>query len=692
MKKRRAILGMLTVTVVTMSSQPSLSFAQEIPENDVVVAVSTEEIKGQALKKDIVQTINGYIAELQNKANSDHVIAKMKGLISTVESIYDHVAGNSPSYVEYYRKQAKQAYDEFMKTAQDKVIMTVTLKAGDGVFSDGTKEKTVSVENGRTLREAGIVIQEPAIANDFFEFDKWALEGDGAGLSTEHLYTFPIQRNESLIATYKLKSSVAVIEVEGDEGVVEGSQMYVHKGTTWGEVRPQAEALIELRPEYYIVSWEEKETGKVLTDETVLDRDTMIMVHTVQRIAGEKLNHVPEIKAEDRTLTVGDKFDVLEGVTAMDAEDGEIRLTEDNVESNDVNVKKAGTYHVTYKVSDSQGATVKKTIQVVVNPKMESLNHVPEIKAEDRTLTVGDKFDVLEGVTAMDAEDGEIRLTEDNVESNDVNVKKAGTYHVTYKVSDSQGATVKKTIQVVVNPKMESLNHVPEIKAEDRTLTVGDKFDVLEGVTAMDAEDGEIRLTEDNVESNDVNVKKAGTYHVTYKVSDSQGATVKKTIQVVVNPKMESLNHVPEIKAEDRTLTVGDKFDVLEGVTAMDAEDGEIRLTEDNVESNDVNVKKAGTYHVTYKVSDSQGATVKKTIQVVVKEKMESSQEKQEEQKKNDQKKNDQKKNITRKDNKAKQANAPKTGDISSFGWMAGLLAGSSGILSAILRKHPKKK
>ena len=134
------------------------------------------------------------------------------------------------------------------------------------------------------MREAGIVIQEPAIANDFFEFDKWALEGDGAGISTEHLYTFPIQRNESLIATYKLKSSVAVIEVESDEGVVEGSQMYVHKGTTWGEVRPQAEALIELRPEYYIVSWEEKENGKVLTDETVLDMDTMIMVHTVQRI------------------------------------------------------------------------------------------------------------------------------------------------------------------------------------------------------------------------------------------------------------------------------------------------------------------------------------------------------------------------------------------------------------------------
>ena len=83
---------------------------------------------------------------------------------------------------------------------------------------------------------------------------------------------------------------------------------------------------------------------------------------------------------------------------------------------------------------------------------------------------------------------------------------------------------------------------------------------------------------------------------------------------------MEGLNHIPTINANDKTLTVGEKFEALKDVTATDKEDGDIT---DKVEilKNEVDTEKAGVYEVTYKVTDSQGASVIKTIKVVVKDK-----------------------------------------------------------------------
>lgn len=80
-------------------------------------------------------------------------------------------------------------------------------------------------------------------------------------------------------------------------------------------------------------------------------------------------------------------------------------------------------------------------------------------------------------------------------------------------------------------------NRAPVIQAEDKTITVGDEFDPLKDVTATDKEDGNITLTKDNVIKNEVDTTKAGTYEVTYKVTDSQGASTTKTIKVTVVAK-----------------------------------------------------------------------------------------------------------------------------------------------------------
>ena len=373
------------------------------------------------------------------------------------------------------------------------------------------------------------------------------------------------------------------------------------------------------------------------------------------------LNACPVIQATDKTLTVGDEFDPLADVTAEDEEDGDIT---DKIEilENEVDTTKPGKYEVTYKVTDSGGASHVKTIKVTVNPKMEPLNAAPIIEAEDKTLTVGDAFDPMADVTATDAEDGNLT---DKIEilNNEVDTTKPGKYEVTYKVTDSKGASYTKTITVTVNPKMEVLNAIPTIKAEDKILTVGDTFDPKADVTAEDVEDGDLT---DKIEvlKNEVDTTKAGKYEVTYKVTDRKGASRTKTITVTVNPKMEPLNEAPTIDVTDKEITVGDKFDPKDGVTAKDKEDGNLT---DKIEilKNTVDPSKPGVYEVTYKVTDSKGASCTKTIKVTVKEKTPAPS-----------KNNDKTTTVT-----------PKTGDSTNVSAVIALLAVSGIALLALLKK-----
>ena len=384
------------------------------------------------------------------------------------------------------------------------------------------------------------------------------------------------------------------------------------------------------------------------------------------------INSAPVIHATDKTITVGDTFDPMADVTAEDAEDGNL-TTKIVVVKNDVKTDVVGKYEVTYKVTDGQGATCRKTIIVTVNPKMEVLNEAPVIHATDKTITVGDTFDPMDGVTATDEEDGNL-TSKIEVKKNDVDTTTPGKYEVTYKVTDSKGASFTKSITVTVNPKMEVLNAVPTIDAADKTITVGDTFDPMDGVTATDAEDGNL-TSKIVVEKNDVDTTKAGKYEVTYKVTDNQGATRTKTITVTVNPKMEVLNEAPTIDAADKTITVGDTFDPKAGVTAKDAEDGDL-TNKIEVVKNTVDTKKAGEYEVTYKVTDSDGATRTKTIKVTVKEKAPAPS-------------TDKNKTPTtpNKDKDKTTTVVPKTGDTTSVNTIIALLAVSGIALLALLKR-----
>ncbi|MBC2099240.1 DUF5011 domain-containing protein [Listeria booriae] len=310
-------------------------------------------------------------------------------------------------------------------------------------------------------------------------------------------------------------------------------------------------------------------------------------------------NDAPVITASDKTLKKGGSFDPMAGVSASDTEDGNITSSV-SVTANDVDTSAVGTYHVTYSVTDSDGNTTTKTITVTVTS-----NDAPVIVASDQTIKKGKAFDVMAGVSASDLEDGDVTggIT---VTANDVDTNTVGTYHVTYSVTDSDGNTTTKTITVTITS-----NDAPTFTTSDVYLKVGDKFNPYAGITASDTEDGDLTDRID-IESSDVDMTQAGTYAVEYSVTDSDNNTTKITRHVYVRT-----NDKPVIHASDQTFKAGASFDPLAGMSASDTEDGDITANV-TITANDVDANKAGTYHVTYSVTDSDDNTTTKTITITV--------------------------------------------------------------------------
>ncbi|MGX5470080.1 immunoglobulin-like domain-containing protein [Bacillus toyonensis] len=343
-------------------------------------------------------------------------------------------------------------------------------------------------------------------------------------------------------------------------------------------------------------------------------------------IVREKIKPVdeaPELKVPTATtITEGDKFNPMSGVSATDKEDGDI-TSKVTVDGN-VDASKPGTYELTYTVSDSKGHTVTAKQTVTVKQKVEIKNEAPELTVPfTSTLRVGEKFDPMAGVSATDKEDG--NLTNKVKYKGNVDTSKPGKYIVEYWVVDSKGVNATATQSVIVKENEETPDMEPKLTVPTgATINVGDKFDPMAGVKAIDNEDGDI--TDKVTVDGSVDASKPGTYELTYTVSDSKGHTVTAKQTVTVKQKVEPTDEAPVLTVPaEATINVGDKFNPLAGVKATDNEDGDI--TDKVTVDGSVNTSKSGTYELTYTVSDSKGHTVTAKQTVTVKQKVEPTDE-----------------------------------------------------------------
>lgn len=162
------------------------------------------------------------------------------------------------------------------------------------------------------------------------------------------------------------------------------------------------------------------------------DGGTAILALKEDSVPPAVINNAPEINAKDVTLTVGDTFNPMKDVTAEDKEDGD--LTKDiKVVENTVNTEKAGEYKVVYKVTDSQGASSTKEINVKVNEK---------------------------GVPPSE----EVKVTGVKLNKKHLNLKKGESYTLKAKISPKD-ATNQEVTWSSSNPKVASVDEDGKIKA-----------------------------------------------------------------------------------------------------------------------------------------------------------------------------------------------------------------------------------
>ena len=123
---------------------------------------------------------------------------------------------------------------------------------------------------------------------------------------------------------------------------------------------------------YVFKEWNTDSSGKdksgVFTGKTVVNQD--ITVHAVYALKAAVLNEAPTLTLRDATITEGDTFDLTSlVVSASDVEDGDITSKVSISDNGGFDNTKAGTYKITFTVTDKDGASTTKQARVTVQKK-----------------------------------------------------------------------------------------------------------------------------------------------------------------------------------------------------------------------------------------------------------------------------------------------------------------------------------
>lgn len=294
--------------------------------------------------------------------------------------------------------------------------------------------------------------------------------------------------------------------------------------------------------------------------------------------------HAPTINVESNViLALNESFNPLDYVKAYNYEGNDIS-NKIKIVKNDVNTSKKGSYDVTYEVTD-EGDTKTKKLKVQVVSEYDYLSDFEwnfaetqwgtprrntnikgrvngEVKEFEKGFGIhangkiiysleGKEYDrfvaqvgVDVGIPAQNNSsitfniigDGKILASTlvlkhaDNLVGIDVPV--SGVKELVIEVTDSGNGNTSDH-GIIVNPKLTTNNAKPRITAKDKIYKTGDTVDFKEGISARDAEDGDLTS---NIEiiSNSYKEGKTGRFEVVYKVTDSDNNTVEKKAYITV--------------------------------------------------------------------------------------------------------------------------------------------------------------
>lgn len=342
------------------------------------------------------------------------------------------------------------------------------------------------------------------------------------------------------------------------------------------------------------------------------------------------------------TMAVGTEF-VDPGYTATDDYDGDV--TNKVVISGTVNNAKAGTYELTYTVSDTAGNTTSKkrtvifeelgNLDISMGSVLDGVTPQISLKGANPYCMVKGGTYLEPGATATDNVDGNI--TDKIVVTNKVTGNLMGAFRIVYKVEDSSGNQAIAYRAVIVttscpdnNQGTAESNSAPVITLIGKNsvvINVGTEYVDL-GATAYDKEDGDItsKLVTD---TSAVNTRVPGIYKVWYRVTDSAGKTTSASRTVTVkNPN--SQNAAVRFTEDKKNIEVytGEGSDKLIAAPKAVNESGNAVTVSTRIEKYEtkeavsaIDWSKSGKYRVIYTAIHGNG-TIKqdKSIVVTIKE------------------------------------------------------------------------
>lgn len=376
-------------------------------------------------------------------------------------------------------------------------------------------------------------------------------------------------------------------------------------------------------------------TGLVVVDSSTLDTNT-VGVYTVTYSVSDQAGYsasasrtvtvtaAPDLAPPSITLLGGNPLNLIigeayiePGYTATDAVDGDLTSSV-NVNSSSVNTSVIGSYSVIYSVSDSAGnnAAVTRIVKVT---------NAPDTTPPVITLLGNNSIELVQGntysepgYTATDNIDGIITA---NVitDFGAVNVTIPGSYPIYYNVSDQAGnaaQTVTRTLIVKAAP--DTIAPVITLLGNNPLEIVTGNSYVEQGASASDNIDGDISgaIT---INASSVNTNAVGNYTVSYTVLDSSNNSATQYRTVKVLPLPDTTAPILTLVGDNpQSIIVGYSY-VEQGAQAIDNIDGDI-TPNIVIDSSSINNNIAGTYTVTYNISDSSGNaanTLTRTINVI---------------------------------------------------------------------------
>ena len=362
----------------------------------------------------------------------------------------------------------------------------------------------------------------------------------------------------------------------------------------------------------------------LVRDTDVLNEDVNIIGNVVE---GKTISvDTSKLPSECKELTYTWYID---GIEVSSGKSSEFTLTKDHVgRSIKVEVEAINYYNSVF----SKEYTVKPK---GLAPTIEGIKDI-EIKASQ--VEEFNKTTKYDGITVKDDIDNNLQVSI----IGEVKKPKAGTsetYELIYYVEDTYGNRTEEIRRVTVTNEVPKFSGLSEI-----TITKGDEYDIEYGVTAYDKEDEDI--TKDIVYPKvDLSKFDIGSYEIEYSVTDIDGELKVLVTGIVEKPKAGETktyvltyyvvdsdnnraeavrrvtvsNEVPEILGLSKiTINEGESYDIKDGVTAYDKEDGYI--TKDIVYPTvDLSKLSAGTYEIEYIVKDSDDniTKVKRLVEIL---------------------------------------------------------------------------